>query len=220
MAVRRHRRALTQNWASVTQNGVSVAPRIKTKHMRACVSAFRLWRVIEGSSAFCLMAQICARARPRKTVTGERSCLIDFCRFRPQLQSMPDKSWQWPKTAEIDQALEGRGWASLVLRLSSHHCRTVSLKIIIGHIYADCAKRNLPATSQPAGECRPLCFSITAVRDQLRQPTTTSRLSPREFAAVVNISAPFSSCETCTRCSCPVKTPTRLGVESTASRNS
>ena len=62
----------------------------------------------------------------------ERAMIDRFLLFSVSIQSMPDKSWQWPKTAEIDQALEGRGWASLVLRLSSHHCRTVRYKAFMG----------------------------------------------------------------------------------------
>ena len=112
-------------------------------------------------------------------VTGMMANIWRFLLFPPKTHSRLGQFLAKAGIAENAKALEGRGvaaprcvnpkvWLLYISTQHGHHCRTELLKIIIGHIYADFAKLKLPATSQPAGECRPLCFSITAVSDRLR----------------------------------------------------
>ena len=74
-----------------------------------------------------------------------------------------------------------QGCSATSMLLHGQHCRTESPAIESRRIDAVWAERNLPARSQPPGECRALCFpnrpsQILPLKTVLENPTAVFRL--------------------------------------------
>ena len=125
-----------------------------------------------GNKRILLTAADTERARPRKTATGMMANFWRFLRFPPKTLSRLGQFLAKAGIAENAKALEGQGESATRRGCSTSLAPPLSdssIQRLHGHISADSTKRNLPATSLPADECR-LCCSITAVSDRLRAP--------------------------------------------------
>ena len=118
--------------------------------------------------------------------------LIDFCCFRHPLKGTCLTIRAWPKTAEIDQGVEGQrvdndGYTST---RPTCHCRTVSPQIEGGLKPASGREANLPAYSQPPPKAA-LCscvLQIALVSDtllpQIKQSQSPRLSMPRMFTDI------------------------------------
>ena len=118
-----------------------------------------------GGDTSLLSCTFCASAR---------DSMAKFDRF-PLFSASPDCLWKvfsesWPKTAEIDQGVEGQraGNVGYTSTRPSEHCRTESSAIGAGLKCAGEREAKLQAISKPPPKAS-LCSSITVVSDRLRR---------------------------------------------------